>query len=151
MTATTTIFTLAQDIAAAPPVAGRTDAPGVGSATQPLGPQGSAPPPSGFGGLQFLLPLLLVMGFMIAMQVFAARKDKKRRAEMLGALRRGDRVVTIGGVIGAVAEVRDDEVVLKVDEATNAKIRVTRNAVQSIIAKGSDAAASAPQPQAAAV
>jgi preprotein translocase subunit YajC len=56
---------------------------------------------------------------------------------MLSALKRHDRVQTIGGVIGAVVEVKDDEVVLKVDETNNIKMRFARSAVQQIIAESS--------------
>ena len=81
--------------------------------------------------------MLLLVGVvflvMILMQVFAGRKEKKRREEMLGGLRRGDRVQTIGGMLGSVAEVRDDEVVLKVDESTNTKVRVVRSAIQNVL------------------
>ncbi len=141
----TTTFFLAQTDAA-PPVAGRTDGGGVtGESSQPLGGGGQAPPPSPFGG-QFIFILAAMLGVMILMQVFAGRKEKKRRAEMLSGLRRHDRVVTIGGIIGAVAEVRDDEVILKVDESTNTKIRVTRNSVQSVLKRSSAEEKPAPEP-----
>lgn len=149
MTPTTALLTLESTISstpmlylaqadAAPPVAGRSDGGAVtGESGQPLGGGGgSAPPPTGMG-FQFMFLMGGLLLFMILMQVFAGRKEKKRRAEMLGSLRRHDRVVTIGGIIGHVAEVRDDEVVLKVDESTNTKIRVTRAAVQSVLKKSS--------------
>ena len=128
-------FTLAQTDAA-PPVAGRADGGAVtGAPGQPLGTPQSAPAsPMGF---QFLFLMAGLLAFMVIMQVFAGRKEKKRRAEMLGSLKRHDRVVTIGGIIGHVAEVRDDEVVLKIDEATNTKVRVTRAAVQTVLKKSS--------------
>lgn len=131
------LFVLAQ-AEAAPPVAGRPDgggAPVTGEGGQPLGgPGGAGAPPSLFGG-QFLFLMVALLGFMVIMQVFAGRKEKRRRAEMLSSLRRHDRVVTVGGIIGHVVEVRDDEVVLKIDEATNTKIRVTRPSVQSVVKK----------------
>ncbi len=129
-------FFLAQ-AEAAPPVAGRPDGGGAvtGEAGQPLGGAGGggAPPPV-FGG-QLLFLMLGLFAFMLIMQVFSGRKEKRRRAEMLASLRRHDRVVTVGGIIGHVVEVRDDEVVLKIDEATNTKIRVTRPSVQSVVKK----------------
>lgn len=124
--------------AVSPPVAGRADA-GAGATpagAQPLTsqPAGGAPPPqSPFGGSGLLLMMGGFIVLMIVMQTLTGRKEKKRRADMLSSLKRHDRVQTIGGLIGSVAEVRDDEIVLKVDEATNTKVRVVRSAVQTVL------------------
>lgn len=132
--------TLAIAQSAAPPVAGRTDGaaatpttgqPGA-AGSQPISGGGQAAPPSPFGG-SFLFIILGVFVLMIVMQSMSGRKAKKQRAEMLSSLKRHDRVQTIGGLIGSVAEVRDDEVVLKIDEATNTKVRVVRSAIQSVL------------------
>ncbi len=134
-------LTLAQG---APPVAGRADG---GNATQgaesaPLGGTpgsgGGGAPQGPFGGMGFMYVLLLFFLAMMLMSVFSGRKEKKRRAEMLTSLKRHDRVQTIGGLIGSVAEVRDDEVVLKIDESTNTKVRVVRSAVQAVLKKSGE-------------
>ena len=52
---------------------------------------------------------------------------------MLSALKKGDEVQTIGGVLGKVIETRDDRVLLKVDESSNAKMWFTRAAIQRVI------------------
>jgi len=122
---------------AAPPIAGGSQPV---ESQQPLGSQGGAPQgpgPNPFGTL--LLPLILVFGLMILMQVFAGRKQKKQRAEMLSSLSRHDRIQTVGGLIGTVAEVKDGEIVLKIDESTNTKVRVARAAVQTVLKKASGA------------
>jgi len=62
----------------------------------------------------------------------ASKQKEKRHREMLASLKRGDRIQTIGGILGAVVEVRDDEVVIKVDESSNTKIRVVRDAIKSV-------------------
>lgn len=127
--------------ASAPPIAGRGEsaAPATGTVDPAGKPLGTGPaggqPPSPMGGTGFLFVIGLVFLLMILMQVFAGRKEKKRREALLSSLRRHDRVQTIGGVIGSIAEVRDDEVVLKVDEATNTKIRVARSAVTTVLKK----------------
>jgi preprotein translocase subunit YajC len=59
-------------------------------------------------------------------------KEKKRRAEMLGAVKKNDRVVTNGGIIGTVVSVKDDEITLKVDESNNTKITFSRSSIQRI-------------------
>jgi preprotein translocase subunit YajC len=77
---------------------------------------------------------------MIAMVIFmllSARSQKKREARdregMFGRLAKNDRVLTVGGVIGTVLSVKDNEVVLKVDETTNTKMTFVKSAIQRII------------------
>lgn len=133
-------ITLAQVAEAAPPVAGRPSAgdgaPLVGADGVPVQGPGGPPAAPGFGNGFFLL-LIAMLGVMIVMQIFAGRKQKKQRESMLNSIQRHDRVQTVGGILGSVAEVRDDEIVLKVDEATNTKIRVARSAVSAVLKKGS--------------
>jgi preprotein translocase subunit YajC len=137
--------TIAQTAEAAPPVAGR---PTTGGEGQPLVAPGAngattgqpvpAQPPGGlFGGGGMFLILFAFLGLMIVTQIFAGRKQKKQREQMLNSVQRHDRVQTVGGIIGSVAEVRDDEVILKVDEATNTKIRVARSAISAVLKKSS--------------
>jgi preprotein translocase subunit YajC len=82
------------------------------------------------------LPLLAVMVFMIWTSSSAQRKERKKREAMLSALKRHDRVQTVGGVIGSVVEIKDTEVVLKVDEANNIKMRFAKSAVQQVLTEG---------------
>lgn len=93
------------------------------------GPAGGTPQ----GSLSFMLPLFIVLGGVILIQVFAARKQDKKRKSLLSAVKKYDKVVTIGGIIGTVVELRDDEVVLKVDEHSSTKIRFTRSAIQTVL------------------
>jgi len=84
----------------------------------------------GPGGLLWmLLPLALVF-LMLSM---GNRKEKKKKARMMSALSKGDKVQTVGGVLGTVVEVRDEEVIVKVDENANTRLRFTRSAIQSIL------------------
>lgn len=145
---------LAQE--AAPPIAGpggqpattttTPGAPGLGPQGQGAG-QGKAAPPAGFPFMWFLLVMFL---FLIGMQVFSGRKEKKKRAAMLAGVGRHDRVQTVGGLIATVSEVREHEIILKVDESTNTKIHVSRSAVQQVLKKAGEsgpAAASVPIPE----
>ena len=52
---------------------------------------------------------------------------------MLDTLKKGDRVQTIGGVLGTVVEARDTDVLVKVDESSNTKIRFSRNAIHRVL------------------
>jgi preprotein translocase subunit YajC len=131
-------ISLAQ-VPSAPPIAG-TNSQGAAPATTgesgtPVGPGGSPQqqaPASPFGG-QFIFLLLALMLFMIMMSVFSGRKEKRRRSDMLSTLSRHDRVLMAGGMIGTIVELKDDEVVLKVDESNNTRIHFSKTAVQSVL------------------
>lgn len=132
-------------IAGAPPLAGRA------AAAAPSGPPGTISVPSESGPLQsgqpaarpggdftFLFVMVGILVLMIFMSSMAGRKEKKRRAELLASVGRNDRIVTIGGLIGTVVDLRDDEIVLRVDDATNTRVTFSRSAVQGILKKRSD-------------
>jgi preprotein translocase subunit YajC len=100
------------------------------TAARPLnGPAGPGPGSS----LGFMLPLFIVLGGVILLQVFTARKQEKKRRSLLSSVKKYDKVVTVGGIIGTVVELRDDEVVLKVDDHSSTKIRFTRSAIQTVL------------------
>ena len=111
----------------------------------------SAPGSPGPGGQQqqrgpdFMFILWIGMIFLVVM-IFtsgrACKKERKKREELMASLRRGDRVQTIGGMIGKVVELRDDEVVLE-GENPGAKFRFARSAIQQVI-RPSDSPASTP-------
>ncbi len=80
-------------------------------------------------------PLLLMVGGFILLYYWMSRgrrKEQKKQQDMLNALKKGDRVTTIGGIKGVVVDVRTDEVVVKVDEATNTKMRFIRGAIRTV-------------------
>lgn len=78
-------------------------------------------------------PLLLAMGLFYYLLLRGQKKERKKQVDMLSALKKNDRVQTIGGMLGTIVEVRDHEVVLKVDESTNTKIRFNRSAIKEVL------------------
>jgi len=91
-----------------------------------------------FNPSSFILPILLVL--MLYLFLFRPKsKEAKQQKAMLESLKRGDRVMTIGGLIGSVVEVRGDEVVLKVDESNNVKERYVKSAIQKVLVDGDKA------------
>ena len=110
---------------------------GESGTVDPGGTGGAASSPApgrpGFSPLIWL-PVIFVFIFLMWSSSSAQRKEKKKRAAMLSALSRHDRVQTVGGVIGSVVEIKDTEVVLKVDEANNIKMRFARSAIQQVLA-----------------
>ena len=99
---------------------------GVATAT-PATP--TAPPP-GADMFWILIPVLVMM---VLFSTLSGRKQKKARAKMLSELRKNDRVVTAGGIIGSVVEVKPDVVVLRVDEGRETKLTFTRDAITTIL------------------
>lgn len=90
---------------------------------------------NGFGMQTILtmwLPILAIFYFLLIMP---QRREQKKRRDMLGQLKKNDRVVTAGGIYGVVTNVHieADEVTLKVDESTNTKIRVTVSSIVRVL------------------
>jgi preprotein translocase subunit YajC len=77
-----------------------------------------------------IIPLVLIM---LVISTFSQRRERKRRAQMLGGIKKHDRVRTIGGVLGSVVELKPDTVVLKVDESSNIRMTFSRDAIQQVV------------------
>jgi preprotein translocase subunit YajC len=80
-----------------------------------------------------IMPLVIVMVFLWLFMSRTKKTQERKRTDMLSQLKRGDRVQTIGGIIGKVFEATDHEVVLKVDESANVKMRFTRSAIHKVL------------------
>ena len=83
---------------------------------------------------QMLLPLLLIFAVFYILILRPQQKQAKQRKEMLAAIRRGDRIVTGGGVYGTVTKVIDDNDVM-VEIAEGVRVRVQRVLVSTVVAK----------------
>jgi preprotein translocase subunit YajC len=80
--------------------------------------------------------VVLIFGMLIYLFFGSQRTRKKevqQRTDMLNNMKRGDKVVTAGGIIGTIVDVRDTDVVLKVDESSNTKIKFTRDAIKRVL------------------
>lgn len=113
-----------------------------GTPGAPTGTPTGTPAPNPFGG-SFMFILMGGLLLMIIFSMRSQRKERKKREDLLGTLKKGDRVQTIGGMLATVVEVREDRVVLKADENTNTKLTYVRSAIQAIL---SDKAADKPEP-----
>ena len=89
--------------------------------------------------VQFL-PLILIFVVFYFLLIRPQQRKAKDQKSMLDALRRGDRVVTGGGIIGTVARVDNPEEVV-VDIAENVRVRVVRSTITTVLAKPDPAAA----------
>lgn len=77
--------------------------------------------------------LLLVFALFYFVVVGGKKKEERKRTDMLNNLKKGDRVQTIGGILGSVVEAREQDVLLKVDETTNTKIKFSRSAIHRVL------------------
>ena len=102
-------------------------------APAPPGPTAPAKPAD--PASMWLLPAMMFA--LITFMLLTSRSQKKREArqrdQMLSQMSKNDRVLTIGGIIGTVIQVKDNEVVLKVDESTNTKMTFLKSAIQRVI------------------
>ncbi len=89
-------------------------------------------PKPGFldGPMPMIIMLMVVMWFFL---IRGPQKKQKKHKEMLNAVQKNARVQTIGGILGTVVEVRDEEVVIKVDESNNTKMHFARSAISRVI------------------
>lgn len=91
----------------------------------------------GVGGgntLGFILPMALIFAVFYFLLIRPQQKKVKQHREMLGGIRRGDKVVTGGGIYGTVTKVvGDNEVVVQIAEAV--KVRVARGTITEVLSK----------------
>jgi preprotein translocase subunit YajC len=80
-------------------------------------------------GILIVMPLIILVFYFLVMR--PQNKKQKEAKKMLEGIRKGDRVVTIGGLRGTVVTVKDDVVVLKVDD--NTKLEYSKSAVATVL------------------
>ncbi len=88
----------------------------------------------GFGGMESLLPLVLIFVVFYFLLIRPQQKKQKAHREMLGNLHRGDRIVTSGGLIGKISRI-PNESELVVEIAEGVKVRVLRGMISEVSAK----------------
>ena len=86
---------------------------------------------SGAGLGSTVIMLVLMLAVFYFMLIRPENKRKKEAEEMRSAVKTGDRITTIGGIIGTVVHVKEDRVVLETG-ADRVKIRFTKNAISSV-------------------
>lgn len=99
-----------------------------------------APAGGADAGPASIVPTLVTFGLVFLIFYFLIirpqNKKQKDQKQMLSALKKGDRVATIGGIRGTIQSLKEDTIVLKVD--TNTTLEFSRSAVSSVLqSKGS--------------
>ena len=82
--------------------------------------------------LPFILALFAIMYFLL---IRPQQKKLKDHQALVSALRRGDMVITAGGILGKVTKVKDDGNEVEVEIATGVNVRVLKSTITSVISK----------------
>lgn len=86
-------------------------------------------------GIESIIPLILVFGIMYFLLIRPQQKKLKEHQQMITALRRGDQVVTGGGLVGKVTKVKDGENEVEVEIASGVQVRVIRSTITTVLNK----------------
>ncbi len=89
-----------------------------------------ANPATGSQTLMSVVPFVLIIAIFYFFIIRPQNKKQKETQKMIDALKKGDKVVTIGGIHGVVTSTKEKTVILKVDD--NVKIEVNRSAVAGV-------------------
>jgi preprotein translocase subunit YajC len=91
-----------------------------------------------------LVMMVVIFGVFYLLLIRPQRKKEKQRQQdretMLKNLKKSDHVMTIGGIHGVVASVTEDEVVIKVDEKNDTRLRMGRDAISRVVTEGGQSA-----------
>ena len=85
------------------------------------------------GMLSMLLPFILMFVVMYFLILRPQKKKERERKALLSRAKKNDRVVTAGGIHGLITSARENEVILRVDDAKDVKIKVDRSAIVSVL------------------
>ena len=85
------------------------------------------------GGVTQFLPLVLIFGVFYFLLIRPQQTRAKEMKAMLLALRRGDRVVTAGGILGTVQRVKEGSDEIEVDIAPNVRVTVVRDTITTVV------------------
>lgn len=88
----------------------------------------------GGSGFEAFLPLILIFGVFYILLIRPQQKKMKEHKATLSAIRRGDKVVTGGGIVGTVTKVLDDSEIT-VEIADGVKVRVQRGLISTVLSK----------------
>ena len=108
----------------------------LGQATTSAAPAAGAAgqtPGQGMGGLIWMMALIFIFFYFIILR--PQNKDRKRRQELIDSIKKGDKVITIGGIHGKVTGVDTTNGTVAVQVSTNVTIDFTRTAIATVISK----------------
>jgi preprotein translocase subunit YajC len=107
-----------------------------------MGTPGGAPPAGGAGGFASLVPLILMFVIFYFLLIRPQQKKAKEHREMIGNLKKGDRIMTSGGLHGQIVGLDDQTVSLEI--ADKVRVKINRGYVASLLAGAGGEGASKP-------
>jgi preprotein translocase subunit YajC len=96
-----------------------------------LGAPAGAEGGGGAASLVSFFPFIIIIAIFYFLIIRPQNKKQKETQRMLGALKKGDKVVTIGGIHGTISSIDGTDVIVKVDD--NTKIKFLRSAVSNVL------------------
>jgi len=94
-------------------------------------PGGEGAPAGGGNPIMTFLPFIAIIAIFYFLIIRPQNKKQKETQKMLSALKKGDKIVTIGGIHGTIQSVKEQSVIVKVDD--NTKIEFSRSAISGIV------------------
>ena len=91
------------------------------------------------GAIAQFLPLILIFAIMYFLLIRPQQKKVKEHQAMIEAVRRGDQVITQGGIVGKITKVKDDGEV-EVEIADGVKVRIIKSTLAQVLSKTEPAA-----------
>jgi preprotein translocase subunit YajC len=85
------------------------------------------------GSVGQFLPLILIFGVFYFLLIRPQQQRQKEAKAMLSAIKRGDRVVTGGGIVGVVQKVKDGSNEIEVEIAPNTRVTVLRETISAVV------------------
>ena len=101
---------------------------------------GAAAAPGGGDMFGFLLPMVAIFAVMWFFMIRPQQKKQKEHQAMIRAAKRGDKIVTSGGILGTITKSNEADNDVEVEIATGVKVRVVRSAISDIVQRTSEAA-----------
>ncbi len=82
--------------------------------------------------MTLLIPFALMFAILYFLIIRPQRQKEKHRREMVENIRKNDRIVTSGGIHGVVISVKEKDIVVRVDDAKDVKLKIDRSAVTTV-------------------
>ncbi len=98
--------------------------------------EGKPTQPESPGMFGMLLPFLAIILFVVILTSWGGRRERRKKEKLIAGMKKGDRVQTIGGIVGKVADIRESEIILKIDESNNTRMHFAKGAIAAVLPDG---------------
>jgi preprotein translocase subunit YajC len=94
--------------------------------------QDGAKPSGGFGGLESILPLILIFVVFWFLLIRPQQKRMKEHKALIAAIKKGDEVMTAGGIVGKVTKASETSPTVEVEIADNVRVQIARGQIAGL-------------------